>query len=438
MYCGDTAEDITYSYQNLITTGSMADAPSASASSSSTSSSSTSSNSSSRSASSSSSSSSSSPSSASSTHSVLAQNTTVPSVAASDDRSTLSTGTIAGVAVGGATALGALAFAIYWFCGRHASRSRRLHRAHVATKRSQIPRGTLGGAVLPGSVSPNEKNRKTWFWSRDAGKEESENEGYEHVGPYGGSETGKSYAVGESHHYSPDVVGNVFPSSELEAVDVLPYVEGGGLRQAQRPKGLGLMDEMNGSKSSLRHIHDDNEPRLIAVDRISCRPASEMPTTEDSPHSAYDTSSRNHPNILRPGYTPYRHGRSTSDSSPLSTQSSPSLATRRDINSQLVSPMSTPRSGTLAGEGSDCGKELRTSRALSARGNERPYLSPEIAAAGGWTNRSPPRLGTVDDPERVNGNGADPNGGGNAISFIRTKEEGNREGEKYIADWTVH
>ena len=299
------------------------------------------------------------------------------SVAAANDTkssSGLSAGSIGGISVGsfvGMALLGGLLAMLFL----------RRRKRKNGSNRSSVPRGTLGGAVLPGT------------WDRPEG--DSSNDG-QSAGP-------------EAHSQGDGGAGH--PTTAVR----VPVASESGSRPSTRdglcahPPTMSV-NSIGPAKPGATHRarYEDGRVMPWAPDTISnpgMLPASpELESPSSTPRLQYQRGPPPPPpqfevegtdNMRMPQAAEWMRGPGPKVPDP----NEPQLAAQRHSDQSVISPLSSPRSGgsgsrpspnTDAGGFSAVQTPSNVS-GLSARGSWGGYLSAEQALAGGWTNEEPER-----------------------------------------------
>ncbi|KAL9122812.1 MAG: hypothetical protein Q9187_000641 [Circinaria calcarea] len=342
IYCAADNAVYTYSYHNLVTTGSTAGLPGVSASTTSSSTSSQQSSSSSSIATSLSFTSATSSSSA----------TTNPAPSHS-----LPTGTIAAIVIG--SVLGSTIFLLLlYFC---------FLRPYLARKRKDVPHGTLGGAALP-PPSPRPTKSKSSLW-RTSNSKPPRNINTAYATTNRARDQSEPGEMGMLHSTEAEAMSarisepwspaSVTSSAELDGVALMHgrrdpddnYLNGrGGLGILPgTPTARYILEAEDTSLPSQIPSHSHSPPRI---------PAQHFSLTAGAPY--------------QPG-NPHE-----------SMQSNPvSESSWLDPENSHEGARVTPTSPVSAGSGSG-NRWAEGGGGMSARGSWKGYLSPEMAMAGGW------------------------------------------------------
>ena len=292
----------------------------------------------------------------------------------------ISAGGIAGAAVGSFIAVALLVgFLIIIFLRRR--------RERAAKRDSEVPRGTLGGAVLPGAWKSRERdgNATGEGSDGDAVAEVAASPPPMSVNPAGSPkahETHRARYEGEHMPWSPDSVTSGKGASELPTFSGSPLM----------PTSLELEGTAVGGYVHYRHGETifHAPPPALEVEGTSRPDTPRNGTSGDAPSPALrDASSSGMPSPV------------TAPTFGHEGESQQHFSVDSGAASETVSPLSSPRTGSggtpspytsgLSTLGLAEGRRERSQRpsGMSASGSWAGYLSAEQALAGGWRDEDP-------------------------------------------------
>ena len=310
-------------------------------------------------------------------------------------------GGIAGAVVGSLAGVALLVAALLLLLRRRRARAR-------GDRSSTVPRGTLGGAMVPGARDSPEPKPDSGAPAEHEGKK-APPMSVEPKGEPTGNETPRArYEAPAAAPWSADAIGTAYggggearhelhtpvpspTSPELDSTAVGPYVP---YRPPAPRARLPYPDEPQPLSA---HPPTPTAPRrasgaaaaTLSTDHAPPSPNPTSPTTIQSSAATIPAS----PPLSQPSPGP-PPGAADAASAAVSPVSSP-RTDRAHSPSPRISMPATPASGmwlsasTAAGVGSSNERAPRAVSGLSARGSWTGYLSAEDALAGGWRDVEP-------------------------------------------------